>query len=424
MIEVRPDIAFIEKLQGAAGSQLTTCMQCGACTASCSLSVDQDVFPRKQMIMAAWGMRERLLADPYVWACHQCGDCTLSCPRGVKPGEILAALRQEQIAHYSRPRFLARWMQKPGFLPFALLFPAAIIILILSLAGTFRIPDGPVDYSKFFPHGWLNGSFTALFVLSTIGAVWGLRSFWRNMKAGLNPKAQSASEVPSPSGPVSSGPAPSRPVSSGPAPSGPVSSGPAPSGPVSSGPAPSGPVSSGPAPSGPVSSEHAPGGFFSLIGRIMRHRDFNSCEAQKNRALSHFLVFWGFILLLFVTFFAILSTVFFDYPLSLLNPIKIAGNIGALMLLTGSSLMILNRLVRRQGLRSNYTDWFFLLSFWLLTISGILVEAARFLEWGSAYHLYFFHLVMVWIIILYYPYTKFAHFMYRTLALILTRSGR
>ena len=91
------------------------------------------------------------------------------------------------------------------------------------------------------------------------------------------------------------------------------------------------------------------------------------------------------------------------------------------MLLTGSSIMILRRLQRPDTIRSDYTDWFFLISFWLLTVSGILVEAARFLQWSSAYHLYFFHLVLVWIIILYYPYTKFAHFLYRTIALISIR---
>ncbi|HEC41718.1 MAG TPA: hypothetical protein ENI20_02685 [Bacteroides sp.] len=372
MIEISPDIAFIEKLQGATGSQLTTCMQCGACTASCSLSEDQDVFPRKQMIMAAWGMRDRLMADPHVWTCHQCGDCSVSCPRGVKPGEILAALRQEQIVHYSKPAFLARWMQKPAFFPAAILFPAAIIILILSLAGTFSIPEGPVDYSEFFSHAWLNGSFTALFVLSTIGAVIGLRRFTRNVFT------QRTVQKTNPDKP-----------------------------------------DQGQSPQAP---QPALRGILTVLGRIMSHRDFNSCDEQKSRSVTHFLVFWGFILLLFVTFFAILSTIFFEYPLSILNPIKIAGNLGAMMLLAGSSFMILNRLRKRD--QSNYADWFFLLSFWLLTFSGMLVEGARFHEWSFAYHLYFFHLVMVWIIILYYPYTKFAHFLYRTVAMIITRSGR
>ena len=395
MIEVSPDIRFIEKLQSAAGSQLTVCMQCGACTASCSLSVDQDVFPRKQMIMAAWGMKDRLMADPNVWTCHQCGDCTVTCPRGVKPGDILAALRQEQIAHYSKPGFLAHWMQRPAFLPAAILFPVAIIILILTLAGTLSIPDGPVDYSTFFPHGWLNGSFTTLFVLSTIGAFIGLRKFTRNvirLRGSVRTEGQSAQSS-------------------------------SPEGQVSQSASPEGQTAKFASPEGQVSQKSVLLRLISVIGRIMRHRDFNSCGEHKSRSLTHFLVFWGFILLLFVTFFAILSTIFFDYPLGFLNPVKIAGNTGALLLFTGSSIMIINRFIKRNSLQSNYTDWFFLLSFWLLTVSGILVEAARFLEWNSAYHIYFFHLVMVWIIILYYPYTKFAHFLYRTVAMVISRSG-
>jgi quinone-modifying oxidoreductase subunit QmoC len=380
MIDVSPNIAFIEKLQAASGSQLTTCMQCGACTASCSLSADQDVFPRRQMMMAAWGMRDRLMADPYVWTCHQCGDCTVSCPRGVSPGDVMAALRQEQIVHYSRPRFIARWIRTPACLPLVVLFPMFVILLILLMAGTLHIPEGPVDYSKFFPHGWLNGSFTALFILSTIGAVGGLKSFLKATRPGLKksgPGNPEASASGNPEAPVSGL---SKPETGNP---------------------------------------EASGRWLRVIGRILWHMDFRQCTEQKSRSLSHLFVFWGFILLLFVTFFAILSTLFFHYPLGFLNPVKIAGNTGALLLFTGSTLMILNRLLKRNTLRSNYADWFFLLSFWLLTVTGILVEAARFLDWSHAYHIYLFHLILVWIIILYYPYTRFAHFLYRTLSLLL-----
>ena len=407
MIEISPDIKFIETLQEATGSQLTTCMQCGACTASCSLSEEQNVFPRKQMIMAAWGMKDQLMADPHIWTCHQCGDCTVSCPRGVKPGDVLSALRLEQIVHYSKPGALARWMQKPAFLPIALLFPVAVIILILSLAGTFTIPEGPIDYSKFFPHGWLNGSFTALFVLSTFGAVAGLRKFWKKIKeASATTQGQEASstiqdlEASPTTQDLEASPTTQDQKKT-----------------------PEGPAATSESlhkqkASSPISR------FIGVMGRIMRHKDFNSCDEHKSRTLTHFLVFWGFILLLFVTFFAILSTIFFEYPLDFFNPVKIAGNIGGIMLITGSSLMILNRLRNRQSLQSNYGDWFFLISFWLLSLSGMLVEGARFHEWSLAYHFYFFHLVMVWIIILYFPYTKFAHFVYRTIALVFIRSRR
>lgn len=316
------------------------------------------------MILAAWGVKERLMADPNVWTCHQCGDCTITCPRGVKPGEILAALRGMQISHYAKPGFLSRWMQDIRFLPLVVLFPVVIIMTILILAGTFSLadfsmPEGPVNYGEFFPHGWLNGSFTLLFTLSAIAGINGIRSYWKNMKGGQEDKQA----VPS------------------------------------------------------LTFRK----FWQVLRTIMVHRDFNRCQENKNRSLPHLLVFWGFILLLFVTFFAILSTIFFEYPLDILNPIKIAGNLGAFLLLGGSSLMILQRLRKKNSLESRYGDWFFLVSFWLLTLSGMLVEGARFHEWGFAYHLYFVHLVLVWIIILYFPYTKFAHFLYRTAALTFLR---
>jgi quinone-modifying oxidoreductase subunit QmoC len=254
MLNVRPDIKFIDDLQEATGSRLTTCMQCGACTAVCSLSEDVNVFPRKQMLMAAWGMKDRLMADPNVWTCHQCGDCTLTCPRGIKPGEILATLRQKQISHYSKPGFLARWMQDIRFLPLLILFPAVIIGMILILAGTitmagFSMPEGPVNYGKFFPHGWLNGSFTLLFALSAMAGISGISSYWKNMKT-LEEGKHSLSRMTFLK-------------------------------------------------------------FWRVIRTIMVHRDFNRCTENKNRSLAHLFVFWGFILLLFVTFFAILSTIFF-----------------------------------------------------------------------------------------------------------------
>ena len=379
MIQVQPDIVFIEQLKASTGSSLSTCMQCGACTAACELSADQDVFPRRQMIMAAWGMKEQLMADPHVWTCHQCGDCTESCPRGVSPGEILASLRKQQYLHYARPAFLARWLQKPAYLPLAVGFPVLVIIFILLLAGTFTIPEGEVDYSAFFPHAWLNGSFTLLFLLSTLGIVVSMRRFWKNIQ---NNRSYTVS--------TQTGQIPASNTDQ-------------------------------------TLAAHTDGSpperksFLQVIFRILSHRDFNKCGEQKHRSLAHLLVMWGFGLLLIVTAFAILSTILFEYPLGFLNPVKIAGNTGAVMLLTGSSIMILRRLQRPDTIRSDYTDWFFLISFWLLTVSGILVEAARFLQWSSAYHMYFCHLVLVWIIILYYPYTKFAHFLYRTIALISIR---
>ena len=88
------------------------------------------------------------------------------------------------------------------------------------------------------------------------------------------------------------------------------------------------------------------------------------------------------------------------------------------MLIAGLSIMIFNRLFSREEYgHSNYADWLLLVSLLLLTISGGIVELARFQNWHFAYHLYFFHLVCVWFVIMYVPFTKFGHLLYRSLAM-------
>ena len=72
--------------------------------------------------------------------------------------------------------------------------------------------------------------------------------------------------------------------------------------------------------------------------------------------------------------------------------------------------------------KSGYSDWLLLGAIGLLTLSGTLVQLARFGNWAVAYPLYFFHLVAVWFVIMYLPFTKLGHIFYRTTALIYARS--
>ena len=106
MLVTEPDIEFIKKIKKTDAS-FKNCMQCGNCSVVCSLSPEDRPFPRKEMIMA--------------------GDCTQYCPRGVKPSEILASIRQYSYLHYARPRFMAKVLHKPALLPVAVFIPALII---------------------------------------------------------------------------------------------------------------------------------------------------------------------------------------------------------------------------------------------------------------------------------------------------------
>lgn len=360
MQNINPDIKFKKQLKQVSKSSLNECIQCGNCSVVCSLAPEDNPFPRKEMIWAGWGMKEKLIHNTDIWLCHQCGDCSTHCPRGVKPADVFAAVRQITYKHYAKPRFFGEMLNNPRLLPLAILIPVIIIAGILMLAGTFQIPEGDVNYSKFFPHIWLNSSFTLITLLSLGLGVMSLKQFWNDLKSKY-PESKSRY------------------------------------------------------------------GFFKSLlkikTQIILHSNFSSCSSQKSRKISHFLVFYGFILLLIVTAFAIYAALTHNYPLKITNPFKILGNIAGLMLLVGLSMMVINRIFNKKDFgNSTYTDWLFLISFFLLTISGILVQFGRFLNWSSAYHLYFFHLVCVWFIIIYIPYTKFGHLLYRTVAMAFANS--
>jgi quinone-modifying oxidoreductase subunit QmoC len=331
-------------------------MQCGTCSVVCSLAPEDRPFPRKEMIWAGWGMKDKLIGNPDIWLCHQCGDCTSYCPRGVNPSDVIAAVREITYQHYAKPKFLGKILNNPKWLPVAILIPTVIISAILFTAGTLQIPEGPVNYSKFFPHAWLNSSFTFLWILSIGLGIVGLRNFWNDMKR-QNEEFESKGNF--------------------------------------------------------IQN------LFMILKEITLHSNFSTCTAQKTRKIAHLLVFYGFIMLLVVTAFAIYAALTHNYPLGLAHPVKIAGNVAGAMLFTGLGIMIANRIFDKKNFgNSTYTDWLFLISMLLLTISGVIVEAARFLNWGIAYHLYFFHLICVWFIIIYLPYTKFGHLLYRVVAMV------
>ena len=353
------DVNFIKQLQKSSGASLKQCMQCGVCTAVCELSPVEKPFPRKEMIWASWGLKDKLIGNPDVWLCHQCGDCSASCPRSVNPADVLASVRNMSYQHYARPKFLGKLLSKPIFLPLVLLIPIIFISAIIYFAGTTQIPVGNIDYSEFFPHAYLNSSVSILFLIVLIGIFFSIKSFWNDMKKNMPIPDKKNSIIKS---------------------------------------------------------------VIATFKEVLLHTKFKTCSENKHRYYAHQLIFWGFVSLFVVTFFAIIFVILNKYPLDLWNPVKIIGNLASIALFIGIGILMFKRLFNKKTTeKNNYYDSFFILTIFFLTLSGVGVEMGRFLNWSFAYHIYFVHLVFVWLTIIYLPYTKFAHIIYRTVALVYTK---
>src|SRR3972149_6999388 len=132
---VKPNWEFKASILGLGARDLTACYQCGTCSVVCPIATDANPFPRKEMIWVQWGLKDRLMADSGVWLCHQCNQCSTYCPRDAKPGDVMTALREYNIAHYAVPSFMGKAVSTPKYLPFLLGFPTLILLAVLGFLG-------------------------------------------------------------------------------------------------------------------------------------------------------------------------------------------------------------------------------------------------------------------------------------------------
>jgi quinone-modifying oxidoreductase, subunit QmoC len=160
-------------------------------------------------------------------------------------------------------------------------------------------------------------------------------------------------------------------------------------------------------------------GWTAALGDIATHRRFRSCDDSRMR-LAHLLTLWGFIGLAIVGTVAGLGAMagVLRTPLALASPLKLFANLSAVVALAGVSLL----LIRRAGqARSTYFDWFFLAALSSVVFTGIASELLRLAQTRAMYAFYFIHLVLIFGLLLYAPYSKFAHLAYRTVAMARSR---
>ncbi len=86
---------FIKKVlaEGGKGAAIAACMQCGTCSGGCTNIDLMDMSPRTLILMVQRGEWEKVLKSNALWMCSSCYICTSRCPRGVRPSDVIEAVK-------------------------------------------------------------------------------------------------------------------------------------------------------------------------------------------------------------------------------------------------------------------------------------------------------------------------------------------
>lgn len=376
-----PNAQFTRRLMAVGAADLKKCYQCATCSVACPLSSPSHPFPRKEMIWASFGLEDKLMTDPDVWICHNCGKCSDLCPRGAQPAQLMSAARDMVYQDIVMPGTVARWMSSPKGLLWLIAIPAILWLIVwgirADLAGSwFPRTDGRIVFGAIF-----NGDYTIdpIFMLTFFGALAilavGARRLWQNL---------------------------------------------------------------------------TPEGGVTVLGKVMpwwkalwhvlweeviSAKRFAECnlgpkspEPERSRRVSHTLMVWSFCILAFVTTVVaighwggrIFPSILIVTPMPMTFWVKIIANIGAIMLLAALILLTWRRLcLNPKTQSSSYYDWYLLGIIWAVGLTGILTQTFRLMDnIHAAFIIYYLHLVSIWMLFAYVPWSKLGHFVYRTVAMV------
>jgi quinone-modifying oxidoreductase subunit QmoC len=380
---IKPDLGYVKEVIAAGGESLKKCYQCATCTVVCDVTGDAKPFPRKEMVWAQWGLKDRLINDADVWLCHQCADCTAKCPRDAKPGEVLGAIRRTAYRAHAVPGFMGTLFSDIKYLPVVFAIPVVVLFAMIMLnnqpaGGSHLFPifggegfmpqGGEIKFSRMMPiTTGIDLTFLTVALLAVLSALGSLTKFWGNLEAQVPASVPRKGFVPS---------------------------------------------------------------MMEFIGELISHASFKKCTVNAARTTAHLLVFYGFVGAFIATNIVLVyewGTKFgifheLETPLAFsgagLLP-KIFGNIGGLAIVFGALLMIGNRMSKSEDSPASGYDWVFLGSIFMVGATGILTELFRLMDSAAlAYPTYFVHLVFVFYVIAFLPYSKLAHLLYRPVAII------
>jgi ferredoxin/nitrate reductase gamma subunit len=357
---------------------VSACFSCGTCTATCPLVTDDATFPRRLIRYAQVGMTDDLLASKELWTCYHCGLCSDSCPMDADPGEFMAAARRYAVARYDRTGLARILFTRP-------VAGTVIAVLVAVLFALFMYSaHGPQDTTElalftFIPDPVIHWTGIAVMVVMVVAGIVGIASMirrvagregvtWRSVVGGRAELGRSARALWS-----------------------------------------------------TVAVES--------IGQRRYREDCTDDDPvepwYRRRWLIHAATVWGFLGLLAATVMdwalALVGVKETGTPIPLWYPSRLIGTVAGLVMIYGVTMFMVNRArrVNRAAAQSQSSDWLLLILLLITGVTGFVIEVALYLPsppaWG--YWFFLFHVAVALELLLLLPVTKFAHTVYRPVAL-------
>ncbi len=372
-MSTRVDLNLLTEIKKYGTVNIEKCYNCGNCTAICPLSENGETFPRRLIRYAQLGLKDRLLSSKELWMCYYCGECTQTCPKEAEPGEFMAAARRYAIASYD-PIGLARLLYTSPVLSLAVLLMLPILIALVVFTSHGSMDTTTLKLFEFIPSAAIHTMGIIAMVIVALTGLMGMVNMVRQVRKE-NPLVQAH-----------------------------------------------------------TARLNWFGALWNalFVEGLAQQRYRRDCQTAADQPpwyaqkwFVHATIVWGFL--------GLLAATALDFALELLGikavgtwvplwyPIRLLGTLAGLAMLYGTSTAAIRRIRKTDEASavSDRSDWVFLILLWLTGVSGFVLEIAVYLSHPGpwAYWTLLFHISIAGELLLLLPFTKFAHAVYRTVAL-------
>lgn len=360
----RVDANLINEVNKLGKGGWNECFHCGTCTATCALTDEGLIFPRLSYNYLQMGLKDSLASSVEPWLCYYCGNCSEKCPRDANPAETMMILRRYLTSVYdwtglSRKFYTSHWWEL-----IAVLLIGLSMVLLLGVFNPNGIvtelnSEGGVKINEMFPVHWVHigdwimAAAIGGLLISNVIRMWYLVIYKdKTVRVPVSAYFTSFKAV----------------------------------------------------------SEAAV--YFATQKR------FSKCDDKKYWA-AHWVLMSGYVSLftMIVLFLPWFQT---ERIHAWYHPQRLLGYYATFALFYGLFFFLIGRISKQREIfkHSHLTDWFFVVMLFLTTLSGILLHIFRINGMPyAAYYSYIIHMaVLVPMLVIEVPFSKWAHLAYRPLA--------